>query len=151
INGMIWMGDTTFMTQQIQAKLSEGCGCSKWKVGAIDFQTELDLLKSIRPQYCDRDIQIRVVAEGAYSKTGALEKLKCLSDHQLHSIEQPIKAGQWHEMAELCETTPVPIALDEELIGVFNANEKRELLQTIQPQYIILKPSFVGGFSGSNE
>ena len=151
INGLIWMGDAVFMKQQIKAKLSEGFRCLKLKIGAIDFQTELDILKSIRQQFRESDIEIRVDANGAFSTTEALEKLKRLSDYQLHSIEQPIKAGQLQEMAQLCSQTPLPIALDEELIGVFDFSEKEHILKTIQPQYIILKPSFVGGIKGSHE
>jgi L-Ala-D/L-Glu epimerase len=151
INGLIWMGDTAFMKQQIQSKLSEGFRCLKLKIGAIDFQTELDILKSIRQQFRESDIEIRVDANGAFTTTEALEKLKRLSDYQLHSIEQPIKAGQLQEMAQLCSQTPLPIALDEELIGVFDTSDKEALLKTIQPQYIILKPSFIGGIKGSHE
>ena len=151
INGLIWMGDTAFMKQQIQSKLSEGFRCLKLKIGAIDFQTELDILKSIRQQFRESNIEIRVDANGAFTTTEALEKLKRLSDYQLHSIEQPIKAGQLQEMAQLCSQTPLPIALDEELIGVFDTSDKEALLKTIQPQYIILKPSFIGGIKGSHE
>ncbi len=151
INGLIWMGDAAFMKQQIQTKISEGFQCLKLKIGAIDFQTELDILKSIRQQFRESDIEIRVDANGAFSISDALEKLKRLSEYQLHSIEQPIKAGQLQDMAELCAVTPLPIALDEELIGVFEFADKAQLLQTIKPQYIILKPSFVGGFKGSTE
>jgi len=151
INGLIWMGDAAFMKQQIQAKLSEGFRCLKLKIGAIDFQTELDILKSIRQHFRESDIEIRVDANGAFSISDALEKLKRLSDYQLHSIEQPIKAGQIQEMAQLCSQTPLPIALDEELIGVFDISNKEHILKTIQPQYIILKPSFVGGLKGSQE
>lgn len=151
INGLIWMGDATFMKQQIQSKIEEGFKCLKLKIGAIDFQTELNLLKSIRQQFRESDIEIRVDANGAFSTTEALEKLKRLSDYQLHSIEQPIKKGQIQDMAQLCSQTPLPIALDEELIGVFDISDKAHILQTIQPQYIILKPSFVGGFKGSQE
>jgi o-succinylbenzoate synthase len=151
INGLIWMGDAAFMKQQIQSKIAEGFKCLKLKIGAIDFQTELDILKSIRQQFRESDIEIRVDANGAFSTKEALEKLKRLSDYQLHSIEQPIKAKQIQEMAQLCAVTPLPIALDEELIGVFDTLDKEALLKTIQPQYIILKPSFIGGFKGSQE
>lgn len=151
INGLIWMGDEAFMREQIKAKLSEGFRCIKLKIGAIDFQTELNLIKSIRREFSKDAIEIRVDANGAFAIDSALEKLKRLSDYQLHSIEQPIKAGQIQEMAQLCSQTPLPIALDEELIGVFDYTDKEQLLQTIQPQYIILKPSFIGGFKGSQE
>ncbi|MCK7590544.1 o-succinylbenzoate synthase [Subsaxibacter sp. CAU 1640] len=151
INGLIWMGSESFMKQQIKDKISDGFKCIKLKIGAIDFETELSLLKSIRKEFSSSDIELRVDANGAFMPDEALEKLKRLSDFDLHSIEQPIKQGQWQEMADLCEKTPLPIALDEELIGVFDVTKKKELLQTIKPQFIILKPSFVGGFSGSNE
>ncbi|WP_250436852.1 o-succinylbenzoate synthase [Hanstruepera flava] len=151
INGLIWMGDERFMKSQIQEKIESGFGCIKMKIGAIDFQTELDLLKSIRNEFSPDDIELRVDANGAFMANEALEKLKRLSELGLHSIEQPIKQGQIHEMAQLCESTPLPIALDEELIGVFNVTNKAKLIQTINPQFIILKPSFIGGWKGSQE
>jgi len=151
INGLIWMGSETFMKQQIKEKIEEGCSCIKMKIGAIDFDTEINILKSIRKEFSSKDIELRVDANGAFSPNEALEKLKRLSQYDLHSIEQPIKAGQFKAMAKLCEQTPLPIALDEELIGVFYEDEKETLLQTIKPQYIILKPSFIGGFKGSQE
>lgn len=151
INGLIWMGDKTFMKNQIQDKISQGFRCIKMKIGAIDFQTEIDLLKSIRKEFSIQDIELRVDANGAFKPKEALEKLKVLSDFQLHSIEQPIKQNQIQEMATLCEQTPLDIALDEELIGVFDVTKKKELLQIIKPQYIILKPTLVGGFGGSKE
>ena len=151
INGLIWMGTEDFMKQQIKAKIEAGFGCLKLKIGAIDFNTELKLLKSIRNEFTSKDIELRVDANGAFLAKEALEKLKHLSDFDLHSIEQPIKAGQFEPMQSLCELTPLPIALDEELIGVFSVTKKETLLQTINPQFIILKPSFVGGFSGSKE
>ncbi len=151
INGLIWMGSEAFMKQQIKSKIEEGFTCIKLKIGAIDFQTELDLLKSIRTHFSAEDIELRVDANGAFLPEDALEKLKRLSDYDLHSIEQPIKQGQIEEMANLCQTTPLDIALDEELIGIFDVTNKYDLLQTIQPQYIILKPTLVGGFHGSNE
>lgn len=151
INGLIWMGDKTYMKQQITDKIQEGFSCIKMKIGAIDFHTEYELLKSIREEFSVKDIVLRVDANGAFVPEEALEKLKRLSELDIHSIEQPIKAKQLDEMARLCEDTPLPIALDEELIGVFNLQEKKELLKAIQPQYIILKPSLVGGFKGSQD
>ncbi|AJR04149.1 o-succinylbenzoate synthase [Siansivirga zeaxanthinifaciens] len=150
INGLIWMGSEAFMKQQIQEKIEAGFSCIKMKIGAIDFQTEINLLKSIRKQFSSKDIELRVDANGAFSVNEALEKLKILSDLDLHSIEQPIKQGQIEAMSNLCAQTPLPIALDEELIGVFSIEKKEALLQQIQPQYIILKPSLVGGFHGSD-
>ena len=151
INGLVWMGDKQFMKNQIKEKIEQGFSCIKMKIGAIDFDTELELLKSIRKVYSKTDIELRVDANGAFSPNNALEKLKILSELDLHSIEQPIKAGQLNEMALLCDKTPLPIALDEELIGVFSVTDKEKIIQTIQPQYIILKPSLIGGFKGSEE
>ena len=151
INGLIWMGSESFMKQQNKEKIEDGFNCIKMKIGDIDFETEINLLKSIRKEFSSTDIELRVDANGAFSSLEALEKLKRLSENDLHSIEQPIKAGQFEFMAKLCEQTPLPIALDEELIGIFSVTKKEELLQTIKPQYIILKPSFIGGFKGSQE
>ena len=151
INGLVWMGDEAFMKQQVSDKISQGFRCIKMKIGAIDFNTELNLLKSIRKEYSSSDIELRVDANGAFSASEALEKLKWLSELEMHSIEQPIKQGQWQEMARLCEETPLAIALDEELIGVFSEKDKNNLLNTINPQYIILKPSLIGGFKGSDD
>lgn len=150
INGLIWMGTPEFMSCQIREKIDAGFSCIKLKIGAIDFETEISLLKSIRKEFSVNDMELRVDANGAFSPSEALEKLKMLSEFKLHSIEQPIKQGQIQEMANLCEQTPLPIALDEELIGVFSVTDKAKLIQIINPQYIILKPSFVGGWSGSS-
>jgi o-succinylbenzoate synthase len=151
INGLIWMGSEAFMKAQIEEKIRAGFNCIKMKIGAIDFETEFQLLKTIRKEFSASDIEIRVDANGAFSKENALEKLNRLSELELHSIEQPIKQGQLEAMTKLCEQTPLPIALDEELIGVFDVTNKLKLLQTIKPQYIILKPSFIGGWRGSQE
>ena len=151
INGLIWMGDEAFMLQQLEQKLKEGFHCIKMKIGAIDFDRELDILGSIRQRFGTGDIEIRVDANGAFDPQGAMEKLDRLSVLGLHSIEQPIRAGQWEDMARLCRDSPVPIALDEELIGLFSVTKKQELLLRIRPQYIILKPSLVGGFAGSGD
>ena len=151
INGLIWMGNEDFMRTQIKEKLKAGFTTIKLKIGAIDFELELSLLKSIRSEFSSKEIELRVDANGAFNPKGALEKLKRLSEFEMHSIEQPIKQGQPQEMAKLCKLTPLPIALDEELIGVFDVTKKEELLLIIKPQFIILKPSLVGGFKGSNE
>jgi len=151
INGLIWMGSKEFMYQQIKEKLKVGFTTIKLKIGAIDFQLELDLLKYVRSEFSSQEIEIRVDANGAFAPKEALEKLKRLSDFELHSIEQPIKVNQWGAMANLCSRSPLPIALDEELIGVFEEAEKEQLLQKIKPQYIILKPSLIGGFKGSKK
>ena len=151
INGLIWMGDEQYMHQQIQQKLEEGFKCIKLKIGAIDFEKEIALLKSIRNKYSENEIELRVDANGAFLPSEAMHKLEHLSLFGLHSIEQPIKAGNINEMRNLCSKTPIPIALDEELIGITDVTEKEKLLQTARPQYIILKPSLVGGFKGSLE
>ncbi len=151
INGLIWMGEKSFMKNQIKEKLKTGFSCIKMKIGAIDFDAEIDLLKTIRKEFSSEEIELRVDANGAFSIDDALEKIKRLSELEIHSIEQPIKQGQLQEMANLCAKTPMPIALDEELIGVFSSDKKQEIINTINPQYIILKPSLVGGFNGSKE
>ncbi|MFD2891321.1 o-succinylbenzoate synthase [Flavobacterium chuncheonense] len=151
INGLVWMGDQAFMKSQIEEKLAQGFNCIKLKIGAIDFDKELELLAAIRENFDADTIEIRVDANGAFKPEEALGKLKQLSVFQLHSIEQPIKANQIEAMHLLCSATPFPIALDEELIGVFGKDNKEALLKAIQPQYIILKPSLVGGFKGTLE
>lgn len=151
INGLIWMGDESYMLEQIQQKLEEGFNCIKMKIGAIDFKAEVSLLDLIRKNYSPDQIELRVDANGAFNLEEALEKLKILSNYDLHSIEQPIKQGNVHKMSELCAKSSLSIALDEELIGVIDVTKKEELLLTIKPQYIILKPTLIGGFKGSEE
>ena len=151
INGLIWMGEPAFMKQQIEEKLAEGFNCVKLKIGAIDFEKELELLQFIRANFDEKQIEIRVDANGAFELNKALDKLSQLAEFKLHSIEQPIQKNNTDRMAELCKTTPFPIALDEELIGVYKLEDKEALLVNIKPQYIILKPSFVGGFKGTKE
>ncbi|MCF8367496.1 MAG: o-succinylbenzoate synthase [Bacteroidales bacterium] len=151
INGLVWMGDFDFMQKQITYKIDNGFKCIKLKIGAIDFEKEIELIKLIRNEFSKKDIELRVDANGAFRFQDAIEKLKRLSDFDLHSIEQPIKQGQWEEMAKLCEVTPLPIALDEELIGIFDKKKKEEFLDQINPHYIILKPSLLGGFAASEE
>ncbi|WP_419211153.1 o-succinylbenzoate synthase [Maribacter sp. X9] len=151
INGLVWMGNKEFMHRQIEQKLNDGFKCIKIKIGAIDFDSEIQLLESIRNKYTKEEIELRVDANGAFSTNEVMFYLKILSRLELHSIEQPIRQGQWKAMAKLTKETPLPIALDEELIGVIDVAKKEELLITIKPQYIILKPSLVGGFSGSME
>ncbi|NGY38734.1 o-succinylbenzoate synthase [Flavobacterium sp. XN-5] len=151
INGLVWMGEADFMKQQIEEKLAQGFTCVKLKIGAIDFDKELQLLRYIRQHFTPEQVEIRVDANGAFTVNEALDKLIQLSEFKLHSIEQPILKNNTDSMSELCKTTPFPIALDEELIGVFSFEEKERLLQKIKPQYIILKPSFIGGFRGTQE
>lgn len=151
INGLVWMGDEAFMRSQLEQKLKAGFRCIKMKIGAIDFQTELAILQTLRKNFTAGEVQLRVDANGAFSPEEAPGKLEALAACDLHSIEQPIKPGQQGAMAGLCKNTPLPIALDEELIGVFTPEAKEALLQTLQPQYIVLKPSLVGGFAGCKE
>ncbi|WP_124979966.1 o-succinylbenzoate synthase [Nonlabens xiamenensis] len=151
INGLIWMGDTDNMLHQLEEKLARGFDCIKFKIGALDFSEEIKLLASVRSRFRESEVSIRVDANGAFTPEEAKRKLDTLSQYQVHSIEQPIKAGQWKAMAELCKDTPVPIALDEELIGLFSKEHKQQCLQEIKPQYIILKPALVGGFQSCRE
>jgi len=149
MNGLVWMGSFGQMHHQLKEKLATGFTCIKIKVGAIDFEQELNLLKQIRQEFSPEEIEIRVDANGAFPVNEAEEKLKQLSNYRLHSIEQPIKQGQWEKMAGLCNKNILPIALDEELIGI--TTEKATLLDTIKPQYIILKPSLLGGLHQSEQ
>ncbi|WP_221659504.1 o-succinylbenzoate synthase [Bacteroides salyersiae] len=151
INGLIWMGDYKKMLEQIEAKMAVGFRCIKLKIGAINFEEELALLRFIRSHFSAKEVELRVDANGAFAPADAMEKLKRLAELDLHSIEQPIRAGQWEDMARLTAETPLPIALDEELIGINIPERKQCLLDSIHPQYIILKPSLHGGMAGGNE
>lgn len=151
INGLVWMGDEAYMKTQIEAKIAAGFHCIKLKIGALDFEKELGLLHFIRQNFREETIEIRVDANGAFCSNEALYKLNQLAGFKLHSIEQPIQKNNTDMMSVLCKSTPIPIALDEELIGVFTSEDKEALLQKVRPQYIILKPSFIGGFKGTIE
>ena len=151
INGLIWMGPYEKMIERIEAKIKDGFRCLKLKIGAIDWKQELDMLKAIRKFYNENDLMIRVDANGGFKFHECMEKLSLLADLAVHSIEQPIKSGNTEKMAELCRKSPVPIALDEELIGKGTLEEREETLDKIRPQYIILKPALCGGFSGATE
>ena len=151
INGLIWMGDYRYMSEQIEAKIENGFRCIKLKIGAVDFEEELSLLRNIRKRFSGSEITLRVDANGAFTPEEALEKLKRLAELDLHSIEQPIRAGYRDEMARLTSSSPLPIALDEELIGVNDPQQKKSLLETVRPQYIILKPTLHGGLRGMEE
>ena len=151
VNGLIWMGNFEEMRQRISSKLSEGFRVIKLKVGAIDFESEVALLSEMRQAFSPDELTIRLDANGAFAPDMALEKLKRLSDYHIHSIEQPIKNGQPEQMAELCSKSPVPIALDEELIGVYCTDAKMNLLEMLRPEYIILKPGLLGGFRHADE
>ncbi|WP_312076865.1 o-succinylbenzoate synthase [Chryseobacterium sp.] len=150
INGLIWMGDVSFMEEQIQEKLDQGFHCIKLKIG-VNWKSEQEILQKLRQKFPENQLELRVDANGGFTKDEAKIVLQQLADLYIHSIEQPIKAGNWNDMAELCAETPTPIALDEELIGIIDFNEKKKLLKNIKPQYIILKPALVGGFSGCDE
>ncbi len=151
INGLIWMGDYDTMLARIEDKLAQGYRCIKLKIGAIDFEKELDLLRIIRERFSHREVQLRLDANCAFSTDEALYKLELLSQYAIHSIEQPIRTKQWAKMAELCRESPLPIALDEELIGVNQPQMKAHLLNIIKPKFIVLKPSLHGGMKGVRE
>lgn len=151
INGLVWMGTYDEMLERIEHKLESGFRCVKLKIGAIDFDAEIDLIKHIRDRFSSRELELRVDANGAFAFEEALYKLELLSQYAIHSIEQPIKARQWGNMAQLCRESPLPIALDEELIGVNDKTVKKQLLNVIKPAYIILKPSLHGGMQGCLE
>jgi L-alanine-DL-glutamate epimerase-like enolase superfamily enzyme len=151
INGLIWMGSKAEMKSRISEKLNAGYHVIKLKIGALDFQEELSILRDIRKEFSPRDLEIRVDANGAFSPDEALERLKALSDFNIHSIEQPIKPGQWEYMSRLCESSPMDIALDEELISLRKSVERKKLLQEVKPQYLILKPSLIGGMGVTRE
>lgn len=151
INGLIWMGTHTEMAKRIREKLVAGFRCIKLKIGAIDFDSELDLIRYLRAQFDPATLEIRLDANGAFSPANALSRLEKLANYHIHSIEQPVKAGQWNAMAKICRESPVAVALDEELIGVNDTDTRKELLNAIRPAYIILKPTLHGGFSGADE
>jgi len=151
INGLVWMGNYEEMLARMEQKLEQGFRCVKLKIGAIDFQQELELVQRIRQRFSFHEVELRLDANGAFPFEEALYKLELLSQYAIHSIEQPIKAGQWAYMSELCRESPLPIALDEELIGVNNPEMKRHMLNIIRPRYIILKPSLHGGMMGCRE
>lgn len=151
INGLVWMGTYEEMLARLEEKLQAGFHCVKLKIGAIDFFKELDLIKRVRDVYTKEQVELRVDANGGFLPENAMSQLEALAKYDIHSIEQPIKQHQWPKMAQLCRETPLPIALDEELIGVNVRSMKQALLDTVRPQYIILKPSLHGGIYGCNE
>ena len=151
INGLIWMGNFDKMICRIDEKLKAGFHCIKLKIGAIDFAKEIEMIKHIRYHYNASALEIRVDANGGFSPDNVISALDILSKYDIHSIEQPIKQGHWDLMQFLCQISPIPIALDEELIGINSTKQKQELLNTIKPKYIILKPALCGGFSGAEE
>lgn len=151
INGLVWMGNYDEMLARLEDKMKAGFRCVKLKIGAIDFESELELVRHIRQAFTKEQIELRVDANGGFSPEEAPGRLEQLARYDIHSIEQPIRQHQWASMASLCASTPIPIALDEELIGVNMTMMKKELLDRIRPQYIILKPSLHGGMRGTRE
>ena len=143
INGLVWMGDSNLMRERIATKLAEGFGCVKIKIGGINFDDEVGLLRFIRQEA--PGIQLRLDANGAFTPANALDRLNRLAEFDIHSLEQPIKAGQWTEMRNICQSSPIPIALDEELIGITTKARKEMMLDEIRPQFIVLKPTLTGG------
>ena len=151
INGLVWMSSFEDMLEQVKVKMAIGFRCIKLKIGAIDWQKEIELIRYVRSCFPKEELQLRVDANGAFSPEWAMDRLIELAKYDIHSIEQPIRQGQWDEMARLCQESPLAIALDEEMIGVNDPKEKARLLDTIHPQYIVLKPTMHGGISGTRE
>jgi O-succinylbenzoate synthase len=151
INGLVWMGDAEFMVKEINQKLEEGFRVLKMKIGAVDFAQECYILEQIRGMFGPDEIEIRLDANGAFKTHEVIRKLETLSSYDIHSIEQPIKAGKWDDMSDICRDSPIPIALDEELIGITDTDEMREMLETILPAYVILKPTLCGGLQGAED
>ena len=151
INGLVWMSSFEDMLEQVKVKMAIGFRCIKLKIGAIDWEKEIELIRYVRSCFPKEELQLRVDANGAFSPEWAMDRLIELAKYDIHSIEQPIRQGQWDEMARLCKESPLAIALDEEMIGVNDPEEKARLLDTIRPQYIVLKPTMHGGISGTRE
>lgn len=151
INGLVWMGSEEEMTKRVEEKIAQGFGCVKLKIGGIDFDRELAILRSVRKSFSKNTIEIRLDANGAFTPENALKRLDQLARFDIHSIEQPIRQHQWTQMRTVCAESPIPIALDEELIGINSGDAKARMLDAIQPAYIILKPTLCGGLSGSDE
>ena len=151
INGLVWMSSFEDMLEQVKVKMAIGFRCIKLKIGAIDWEKEIELIRYVRSCFPKEELQLRVDANGAFSPEWAMDRLNELAKYDIHSIEQPIRQGQWDEMARLCKESPLAIALDEEMIGINDPKEKARLLDTIHPQYIVLKPTMHGGLSGTRE
>jgi O-succinylbenzoate synthase len=150
-NGLIWMGEPDYMIEQINEKVQGGFKCLKLKIGALNFDVELKIIEQIREVFGYHELEIRLDANGAFHAEDALDMLDQLAPYGIHSIEQPIKAGLWDEMNELCHNSPIPVALDEECIGAITKEDKEDLLDQINPAFIILKPSLLGGFQQCEE
>lgn len=150
INGLVWMGSFDEMMRRMDDKVAQGFKCIKIKIGGIDFDHELQMIEALRDKY-DKNIELRLDANGSFSPDNALERLKRLAPFAIHSIEQPIRQRQWDAMSIICQESPIPIALDEELIGVSSPDDKRRLLDTIRPKYLVIKPTLHGGITGTKE
>jgi O-succinylbenzoate synthase len=146
INGLIWMGDANFMMAQVEPLLEKGFKCLKMKIGAINFDEEFQILKSIRDRFSSEELTLRVDANGGFDPESVLTVLENLALLEIHSIEQPIEAGQWQEMARIVEKSPIPVALDEELIGLTEMESRLNCIETIKPDYLIFKPALIGGY-----
>lgn len=151
INGLVWMSDLNTMRAELDKKLKDGFKCIKIKVGNLEFENELELIEEIRKAYPAKSLEIRLDANGAFKTSEALDKLQRLSEYEIHSIEQPIRQGKWTDMEVICRESPIPIALDEELIGIYSKADKEMLVSYIRPQYLIFKPSLLGGFTSCQE
>lgn len=151
INGLVWMGDKATMRQRIREQIEAGNSCVKMKIGAIGIEDELELLAAVRREFSTRDLTLRVDANGAFNARTAMEVLERLAELEVHSIEQPVPAGLYEVMEELCDRSPIPIALDEDLIGLNQSDSKTDLLDHVKPQYIVIKPSLVGGWAATRE
>lgn len=150
INGLVWMGSFDEMMRRMDDKVAQGFSCIKIKIGGIDFEHELQMIEALRDKY-DKNIELRLDANGSFSPANALERLHRLAPFSIHSIEQPIKQHQWDAMSIICQESPIPIALDEELIGVSASDEKQKMLDTIRPNYLVIKPTLHGGLAGAKE
>lgn len=151
INGLVWMGSAAEMKSRVREKIEAGFHCIKLKIGGVKFEDELEIIRTLRSYFSAKDLEIRLDANGAFSIDNALRRLNELSQYKIHSIEQPIRAGQWTALAEICRHSPIPVALDEELIPLTDTDSRRKLLGLVKPAYIILKPALAGGLSGADE
>jgi o-succinylbenzoate synthase len=148
INGLIWMDDIEAMRIEARRKFDEGSRCIKLKIGALNFNDELNLIREIRSWGSEEELTIRVDANGAFALEEAMNKLNQLSEFKLHSIEQPIKAGQLENMFKLCAESSVPVAFDEELIEC-NSEDFEPFLHIGKPAYLVVKPSLHGGYTAA--
>ena len=149
INGLLWMGSSCYLHDQSEARLTEGFRCLKMKVGALDFAAECDVLRHNRS--LDSSLELRVDANGAWAGDLALERMKALREFNLHSIEQPCPPSDRAGLKAAASSGTLPVALDESLIGVHRSADRDALLDEIQPHFIVLKPSLLGGMASSED